>query len=96
MKHYSLSVLNLCLNRALPLVEEGDHNIRDGGLKEFRDDLVRLLPDVKTLISLHHNLSKGKETVKKEEQVDVLPSDLVARIKGVPFVGHCWCTVVHM
>jgi hypothetical protein len=86
VKHYSLSVLNLCLNRALPLVEEGDHNIR-GGLKEFRDDLVRLLPDVKTLISLHHNLSKGKETVKKEEQVDVLPSDLVARIKEVAESG---------
>ena len=55
----------------------------DGGerWREFKDELFRLLPDVKTLITLHHNLVKGKAS--PEEVMDSLSSELDARNKGL-------------
>ena len=61
---------------------EEDRAIDGGGRwGEFKDELFRLLPDVKTLITLHHNLAKGK--VSAEEVMDSLSSELDARNKGL-------------
>ena len=60
MKHLSLAVVALSLQRAAALLDATTTNAsKDIEREAFRDSVLRSLPDIKTVIALHHNLVKG-------------------------------------
>ena len=62
VKHLSLAVLVLSLQRAAAVLEAIASSTAEGVEGEtFRDSVLRSLPDMKTVIALHHNLLKGDE-----------------------------------
>ena len=85
VKHLSLEVLALSLQRAAAVLEPTDSSTTGGVEGEgLRDSVLRSLPDMKTIIALHHNLLKGGEVGAQAVTVgSETPPELRLRSEGV-------------
>ena len=89
MKYLTLSVIKCGLRRALELFECSGSSSASPLLSLFKDALLRQLPDVKTLISLHHNIVKKTISKQQPPAQGEIPPELALREKGLKgYLGY--------
>ena len=85
MKHLSLAVMALSLQRVAALLSAtaSKSSSKDARKEAFRDTVLRSLPDIKTVIALHHNLLKaGSERAPTVSGASETPPELQLRCEG--------------